>query len=335
MEDLKDLSLDEVKQLCAKLGLRPFKAKETFTFIHKKMGRDLNKLTTIKFEEREKLQANFFISSLSPYKIEKGQKVQKVSFELADGKIVETVYMDYGKDRKTICVSSQVGCFIGCSFCATGAMGFERNLSVAEILSQVYYFAKDHNISNIVFMGMGEPFLNFDNVIKAAKILNSESGLNIASRKIVISTIGLLPGIRKFTKESKQLRLAWSLVAPNDPLRRKLIPFKGLPSIAETIKALKEYQRETKRRITIEYVVIKGVNDNEEQAQELARISKEIDSHINLIPFNPATAADFKRGDTERFQNWLKKIDKNINVTLRQSLGQEISGACGQLSSRH
>jgi len=332
MQDLRDKSLTEIKDFCAKIGLKPFKAKEIFKFIHQKLANSIDNFTTLKKEEREKLKESFFISNISPAKIKKGKGVIKCAFALEDGKSVEAVFMNYGKDRKTVCISSQVGCPIGCGFCATGNMGYRRNLSTAEILSQVYYFAQDHKISNIVFMGMGEPFLNFDNVLKAAKILNNESGLNIASRKIVISTIGILPGIKRFSDESKQLRLAWSLVAPFDKTRRKLIKYKGLASIAETIKALAEYQKETKRRITVEYVVLKGINDSEADLKEVVKISRQLDCHVNLIPYNPSPGSSFESGNTDKVFKMLKKIDPKINVTTRNSLGQDIDAACGQLS---
>lgn len=333
MDDLKGKSLEELKEICSELGFSKFKAKDIFKHIHRKLIKDLNSLTTIKLAEREKLKELFHISNLAIHKKEKGRGVVKVSFQLDDGKIVETVFMDYGSERKTLCISSQVGCPVGCGFCATGDMGFTRNLTTAEILSQVYHFAEKDKISNIVFMGMGEPFLNFDNVIKAAKILNNEAGQNIASRKIVISTIGILAGIRKFAQESKQLRLAWSLVAPNDALRQKLIPFKGLASIKETITALKDYQKATKRRITIEYVVLKGVNDSQADIKELAKIAARLDSHINLIPYNNSPGSVFESGDVDQIRSQLKKINQNINVTIRNSLGQDISAACGQLAT--
>jgi 23S rRNA (adenine2503-C2)-methyltransferase len=335
MQDLKEKTIEELKEICAKQGLKPFKAKEIFQFIHKKLGTDLSAITTLKKEERVELAKKHTISSLTPAHMEKGQHVEKASFKLNDGKIIETVYMDQAEERKTLCISSQVGCHVGCRFCATGTMGLKRNLTVAEIINQVYYFAQRHTISNIVFMGMGEPFMNYDNVIKAARLLNAEAGLNIASRKIVISTIGIVPGINKFAKAGKQFRLAWSLVAPNDTLRKKLIPLKNLATIDRTIAAIKDYQEATKRRVTIEYVVLKDINDAKEHVQELANISKKLDSHINLIPYNSSPGSKFQRGDASQMLDRLKKIDSNINVTKRRSLGQEISAACGQLASKH
>jgi len=332
MEDLKGKTLDELKEICAKFGLRPFKAKETFKFIHQRLKGDLKGLTTIKIEERKFLAEKFFISDIKLLKLEKGKQVQKAAFELEDGKIIETVYMNYNKDRKTVCVSTQVGCAMGCSFCATGQMGFERNLTVAEILSQVYFFARKGKISNIVFMGMGEPFLNYNNVIKAAHILNDESGLNIAARRTSISTIGIISGIKRLAEEGKQFRLAWSLVSPFEEQRRTLIAYEGLAPISSTIIALKDYQKKTKRRIMIEYVVLKSLNDSEKDIKALARIAKQFDSHVNLIPYNPTSDSPFLSGNIEKVEAQLRKA--KIVVTRRLSLGTEISAACGQLTGK-
>ena len=333
MQDLKGMDLKELQEVCKTSGFSAFKAKEIFLFIHRKLKTDLSGLTTLKLEEREKLKDAFYISDLSLRKLETGKGVKKASFRLEDGLEIETVLMDYGKGHLTICVSTQAGCPIRCLFCATGQMGFKRNLTSAEILSQVYHFAQKERVSNIVFMGMGEPFLNYENVLKAVKILNDESGVNIAARKIVFSTIGIISGIQNFANESKQLRLAWSLAAPFDEVRKELVPFKGLAPISETIAALNDYQKKTRRRITIEYVLLKGVNDSDEALKALDEISKKLDSHLNLIPYNSTPGAPFKSGNTQAAFLTLKKIDPKLNVTIRNSLGQEISAACGQLVS--
>ncbi|MDI6731658.1 MAG: 23S rRNA (adenine(2503)-C(2))-methyltransferase RlmN [Candidatus Margulisbacteria bacterium] len=325
MNDLSSKSIAEITALCNELGLPQYKAREIFRFINQKLVENINEITTLKKEER----SFFTISAIPPVKIEKGKTAEKALFTLNDGSQIETVYMDYADERKSLCVSSQVGCPMGCKFCATGRMGFIRNLTAAEILAQVYYFAKKEKISNLVFMGMGEPFLNYENVMKAIYILNDDLGLNIASRKIVISTIGLIPGIKKFTDETKQIRLAWSLVAPTDELRKKLIGCKGLPTIADTIKALRDYQRKRKRRITIEYVLLKHINDSEQNLRDFAKIAHKLDSHINLIPYNLSPASQFQRVDPRFARDFLKSL--GCNVTVRQSLGQEISAACGQL----
>jgi 23S rRNA (adenine2503-C2)-methyltransferase len=332
MDDLLGKDLSEIQAVCENLGFAKFKAKEIFSAVNRKLITNLSELTTLGLKEREKLAEQFYVLDLQPLKLEKSKDAAKALFQLSDGNLVETVFMDSRDERKTICISSQVGCPIGCTFCATGQLGFKRNLTVAEILGQVYFFARQYKISNLVFMGMGEPFLNYDNVLKAIDILNIEIGLNIASRKIVVSTIGIIPGINKFAQSHKQLRLAWSLVAPFDQVRRELIGYSGLPTIKETIAALNEYHEITGRRITIEYVVLNGINDSIQDAAELATIARQIDSHVNLIPYNASPGQKFSTGKTKNVLAYLK--NNGINVTVRQSLGQEISAACGQLAGK-
>ncbi|MCX5751265.1 MAG: 23S rRNA (adenine(2503)-C(2))-methyltransferase RlmN [Candidatus Saganbacteria bacterium] len=342
MQDLKGKTLEEIKQLCNELGLPLFKSKEIFRFLHSKMKDGIDDFTFLSIEERNNLKASFYIAKVAPVKTEKEKGVQKVAFRLDDGEIIETVLMEYERGRKTLCISSQSGCPVGCKFCATGQMGFRRNLTAGEILSQVYFFAssagalakaeKNDRISNIVFMGMGEPFYNYNNVMEAVKTLNHPLGQNISARKIVLSTIGVVAGIQKLAREPEQFRLAWSLVAPSDLLRKKLIPLKGLDSLQNVLDALRDYQNRTNRRITIEYVVLAGVNDREEEIDQLIEIAKQLDSHVNLIPYNATSRSDFANGNVVALFHALQRAE--VNVTIRKSLGQEISAACGQLSSK-
>jgi 23S rRNA (adenine2503-C2)-methyltransferase len=240
MQDLKEMNVYELKSICNELGLALFKAKEIFSYIQHRLVNNIAEMTTLKQSERKILLDSYYISGINPVKTERSKNVNKTVFQLEDGNIIESVLMQYGNNQNTVCLSSQVGCPIGCDFCATGKMGFRRNLSAAEILSQVYYYAKKNKITNIVFMGMGEPFLNYSAVMKAAQILNHKEGLNIAARHITFSTIGIIPGILKLAEEGKQFRLAWSLAAPSDYLRSNLIPFNGLPTIQTTLNAFKE-----------------------------------------------------------------------------------------------
>ncbi|MCU0641710.1 MAG: 23S rRNA (adenine(2503)-C(2))-methyltransferase RlmN [Candidatus Margulisbacteria bacterium] len=304
---MSELTWDEI----AATGLKPDKAKALFRAYHQR------------FE---------FAPPLKVEKAEGEANVEKVRFRLADGLAIEAVFMDHGPDKKFVCVSSQVGCPIGCRFCATGQMGFKRNLTVSEIISQVYHFAGKQKITNLVFMGMGEPFLNYDRVLKAVTLLNSELGQNIASRKIVVSTVGIVTGIRQFAGERQKLKLAWSLAAPSDELRQRLVPYPALPTIEETIKAITAYQQKTKQRVTIEYVLLKGVNDSEADLHELDRLARQIDSHINLIEYNPSPGLSFAPGDTDRARLALKKL--KANVTVRRSLGKTITAGCGQLATQ-
>jgi 23S rRNA (adenine2503-C2)-methyltransferase len=306
MAELYELTLPEL----AATGLPLPKAKSIFRSFH---------------------QSFDFPSPLKVEKIETAKAAVKASFKLSDGAMIESVFMDWGKDKKFVCVSSQAGCPVGCCFCATGRMGFKRNLTVSEIVSQVYHFAKEQTITNLVFMGMGEPCLNYERVTKAVRLLNSELGQNIAYRKIVVSTVGIITGLEQFGQELRTLKLAWSLVAPTDKLRRELIPYPALPSINETVAAIKDYQKACKQRITIEYVLLKGINDSETDLKKLYAIAQQLDSHINLIQYNSSPGSEFSAGDVDRARVFLKGL--KANVTVRRSLGQEISAGCGQLSA--
>jgi 23S rRNA (adenine2503-C2)-methyltransferase len=333
MKDLKEIPLEGIIEATQEMGMPLYKAKEIFTFIHAKLCSEIDAMTTLSLKEREGLKDKFYLSKLKLCQLLRKKRTIKAGFELEDGQIIETVQMEYEALRKTICVSSQAGCPIGCLFCATGKMGFKRNLSVSEILSQIYYFAEKGKINNIVFMGMGEPFLNYENVLAAARILNHPLGQNIAARKITLSTVGIISGIKKLADEPEQFRLAWSLVAAFDQKREKLIPLKNLPSIHDLIEAFKEYQEKTKRRITIEYVVLDGLNDGKDDLDELIRISKMLNSHVNLIPYNPSPGFSFKTGKIEEMSAGLEKA--GVNVTIRQSMGKDIQAACGQLWASH
>jgi len=324
--------MNDLKNGLENIDLAPFKKREIFRFVHQKLAADIDEITSLKKEEREKLKQDYFIGQLKPLKTQKSQGVKKTAFGLDDGLAIEAVFMSYEDEHNTVCVSSQAGCPIGCSFCATGAMGFKRNLTVSEILSQIYYFAKEEKASNVVFMGMGEPFLNYNNVIASAKILNDNFGQKIAARKIVLSTIGVIPGIENLSKEPFQFRLAWSLISPFNDVRSSLIGWEGLPTIEETIQALLAYQQKTKRRITIEYVLLKDINDKKKDLDALAVIARQMDSHVNLIAYNSTPGSLLECGDAAAAWDYLAK--KKINVTTRKSLGQKISAACGQLANK-
>lgn len=323
--DLKSLNLAELQEI-----IPGFKGREVFRFIHQHLNEDISGLTCLTLSERTQLAEKYCISKLDPQKTSTEKEADKVAFKLSDGNLVETVSLKDKENRVTLCVSSQVGCPVQCLFCATGKMDFKRNLSVSEILSQVYHFAKKERISNIVFMGMGEPFLNFDKVIAAARILNHPLGQNIAARKITFSTVGILSGIKKLAEVPEQFRLAWSMVAPNDGARGELIPSKYNETISKVIAAIQDYQRTTKRRVTLEYVVLKDINDSEKDAAQLTKIAKQLDSHVNLIPYNPVKDSPYLEGNKGALFSALKKA--GVNVTIRQSRGRKISAACGQLA---
>lgn len=265
----------------------------------------------------------------------------KALITLSDGLKIETVLLNHINGRHTVCVSSQVGCALGCLFCATGAMGFRRNLMPGEIVEQVLLWARflkprGEKVASLVFMGMGEPFLNYENVLSAIKILNDKHGLNIGARHISVSTVGVSGGIKKIAKEKMQINLAWSLHASNDDLRSKIIPINRSYSIEETISDLNDYLKQTGRRVMIEYLMIDGLNDSKEQALELANILKMIDPplyFVNLIVYNPT--ADFRPTPEKRIKEFRRALNKQgIEVTERYRLGREIKAACGQLAGR-
>lgn len=333
MEDIRSKNFEEIIAIGQAVGLAPFKARELYRAIHGKVKEKIGEITTLQLAERARLEKKYEVGLPKSITVLKGNRTVKVAFELADGKVIESVMMEYEEGRKTVCVSSQSGCPIGCLFCATGRSGFRRNLTPGEIVSQVYFFAKKHQITNLVFMGMGEPFLNYNNVMTAAKNLNNDLGLNIAARKIVLSTIGIPAGINKLAKEPGQFRLAWSLVSPFDHDRRQLVPYRNLPSITNVVEAIGDYQSRTHRRVTIEYVVLRGVNDRMKDIKEIIAISQNLDCHVNLIPYNEtAPTGRFETGNIEKLFSELRNA--HLKVTVRQSLGSDVQGACGQLSAK-
>jgi len=267
------------------------------------------------------------------------QKTIKILFLLQDGLSIESVLMKHQDGRMTACVSSQVGCPIGCKFCATGKQGFKRNLSVTEITDQVLYFSRllkkdEKTVTNVVFMGMGEPLLNYDNVLNAIKILNDKEYFNIGARKISVSTSGITEGILRLANEKIQLNLAVSLHAPNDAIRSSIMPINNKYPIKKILLAVDQYIKLTKRKVMFEYLLIRGVNDSPENARELANLLNNPLYMINLISFNPVVHGDFKPSPAlgvKKFKEIL--ISKGIETTQRYRFGKEIKAACGQLKA--
>ncbi|PIP23999.1 MAG: 23S rRNA (adenine(2503)-C(2))-methyltransferase RlmN [Candidatus Nealsonbacteria bacterium CG_4_10_14_0_2_um_filter_38_17] len=302
-----------------------------------------NKATNLPKDLRQKLNDKFPLQK--EFKTEKifeakNRQTIKVLFNLNDGQKIESVLMRHKDGRRTVCVSSQVGCAMGCIFCATGQQGFKRNLSSSEIVEQVLFFARllkkeGKKITNIVFMGMGEPFLNYDNVLEAVRILNDKDGFNLGARNISISTCGIVEGIEKLANEKLQLNLAISLHAPNDKLRSSLMPINKIYSLKKVLTSVHGYIKKTNRKVMFEYLLIDEVNDSQKEAKELARIMEKPLYLVNLISFNPVGHSKFKPSTNQkikRFKNILEKAD--INVTQRYRFGQDIDAACGQLSGQ-
>lgn len=321
----------------------PYRLKQIKKAIFKDLIENWYKATSLPRKLQQELLKNCPIFELEEEKrlISKDQKTIKVLFKLRDGSKIESVLMKHKDGRKTVCVSTQVGCSIGCKFCATGQRGFKRNLSVSEIIDQVLFFARllkksNEKVTNIVFMGVGEPFLNYDNVLMAIKILNDKDGFNLGARHISISTAGIIEGIKKLTKEPVQINLAISLHAPTNELRTQLMPINRVYPIERILAAVDNYIKKTKRRVMFEYLMIDGVNDSEQQAEELSQLFKKTFKKpiyfVNLISFNPIGHSKFKPSPgwkIKKFQEILEKA--GIPVTQRYRFGREIKAACGQL----
>ena len=337
MINLKDLTFEELKEFLTDIGEKPFRAGQIFSWLHKGVT-SFDEMTDISIGLRKKLAEVSFVSTLKIVKKleSKLDKTKKYLFELEDGNMVESVVMYY-KHGITICISCQVGCRMGCKFCASTIGGLVRSLTSGEILDQVIFAQKDigERISNIVMMGIGEPLDNFDNVVKFLKNVNDERGINIGYRHISLSTCGIVPKIEKLMELKLPITLSISLHAPTDEVRDKIMPVNHAYNTAMLIDMCKRYAHETKRRISFEYAIINGVNDSPEHAKIIAEKLKHMLCHVNLIPVNNVEENDFKKPPKERIQRFMAVLEKyNIPVTVRRELGSDISASCGQLRRR-
>ena len=335
--DIKNLTLDQLHQELAKLDLSSFRAKQIFKWIWQKGIKDWELMTDISKPLRERLAERYRISSLKLKNRVGSAKEGAVKhlFELAGGERIESVWLKEA-DRRTVCVSTQVGCSFACRFCRTADMGFVRNLTPGEIADQVLKIAKGQTerITNVVFMGMGEPFLNYEASLDAARILNGDFGLNIGARKITLSTVGIVPGIRSFAEEPEQFKLAVSLNAADQETRERIMPIAKRYPLKELIPAVREYIEIKGKRVTFEYVMLKNINDSRKDADNLIMLLAGIPCKINLIPFNPYPESKFQAPSEEevaRFREWL--MTDLPAVTLRKSLGASILAGCGQLAT--
>ncbi len=339
LQDIKSLNLKELQEQIVALGDKAFRAKQIYSWLHEKLVDDFDEMTNISKDLREKLKENFELIKVKPVEIQTSQidGTQKYLFELSDGNVIESVLMKY-KHGNSVCISSQVGCRMGCRFCASTLDGLERCLKPSEMLDQIYQIQKTsgERVSNVVVMGTGEPMDNYDNLIKFIKILTSEEGLNISQRNITVSTCGIVPRIRQFADEKLQVTLALSLHATTDEKRKKLMPVANKYKLDEVIDACKYYFEQTGRRITFEYSLVGGVNDTDEDVRELIELVKGINCHINLIPVNPIKERDYVQSNKKVIENFKNKLEKSrINVTIRREMGRDIDGACGQLRKRY
>lgn len=334
-KDIKSLNNEELAEWVRVNSLPAFRAKQIFSWLHKSGVSDFSEMSNVSKDLRNKLSEEFYISSceIENKYVSAIDGTVKYLFRLSDGEFLETVIMKY-KYGYTICVSSQVGCKMGCRFCASTLAGFKRNLTAGEIESQLHSAQKDLGIriSHIVLMGIGEPLDNFDNVLRFIENVNSEDGLNISVRNITLSTCGIVPRIKDLMKHDLQLTLTISLHAPNDEIRSKIMPVNDRWKINEVIAACREYAEFTSRRVSFEYTLIKDVNDTPECAEELSKLLKGMLCHVNLIPVNNVEERKNIRSSDKSVNKFLHILQKNgINATIRRTLGSDINASCGQL----
>ncbi|MTI47722.1 23S rRNA (adenine(2503)-C(2))-methyltransferase RlmN [Sporosalibacterium faouarense] len=333
--DLKSLTINETKEVFLSIGEKSFRAEQVFRWIHGKMIESIDDITVLSKGLRDKLKDTHTIDNLTILQRfdSKEDDTKKYLFKLNDGNIIESVMMEY-KHGVTLCLSTQVGCKMGCSFCASTQDGLVRNLTSGEILDQVYQIQKDLDVkvSNIVLMGSGEPLDNYDNVLNFLNILHSEKGQNIGYRHITLSTCGVVPKIKDLAHEDIPITLSISLHTPFDEERKKIMPISRKYSIDEIIEACKYYIERTNRRVTFEYTLIEGVNDRAEDAKELTKILKGLLCHVNLIPLNPIKEFNLKTPKAKYIKEFKDFLDsRGINSTIRREMGSDVNAACGQL----
>ena len=338
MKNIKEYNLEELKQELETLGEKKYRAEQIFQWIYIEKVKEFDEMTNLSMELRNKLKQNY---TMCNFKILKKQEsadgTKKYLFDILDGNAIETVLMEY-HHGKTICVSSQIGCKMGCKFCASTGIQFVRNLSCGEIVEQLLAVEQDigDKISNIVFMGIGEPFDNYDNVIRAIKIFNQQKGLNIGARHISISTSGLVPKIYDFANEELQCTLSISLHATNNQKRSNMMPVNLSYPIEELMEACRYYIQKTNKRISFEYALAKDNNDNLEDAKELVKLLKGMLCHVNLIPINKIENGKYSKSTNENIIKFRDYLNENgIVATIRRELGSDIEAACGQLRRKN
>ena len=336
MKSIYDLTREDLENYFLSINSKKFHADQLFDWLYVKRIKSFSEVTNIKRDVLEEIMKNYILNNITIVKVEKDQDVHKYLFELSDGEHIEAVLMfhDYGN---SVCISSQVGCNMGCKFCESGRRKKVRNLEISEMVLQILLIEEElgKRISHVVVMGIGEPFDNYDNLIKFFRIINDPKGISIGARHITVSTCGIVPKILEFSDLDMQINLAISLHAPNDELRNKIMPINKVYPLKELMDALKTYIKKTNRRLTFEYILLKDVNDHESDALELAKLVKGLNCYINLIPYNETNNIDFKRTNTVQIMRFYDILKKNgIGVTIRREFGGNISAACGQLRSK-
>ena len=336
MTSIYNLTREDLENYFLSINSKKFHADQLFDWLYVKRVKSFDDVTNIKKEVLEEIKKNYILNNIKIVNVEKDKDVNKYLFELSDGEHIEAVLMfhDYGT---SICISSQVGCNMGCKFCESGRRKKVRNLEVSEMVLQILLVEEElgSRISHVVVMGIGEPFDNYDNLIKFFRIINDPKGISIGARHITVSTCGIVPKILEFSDLDMQINLAISLHAPNDELRNKLMPINKAYPLKELMKALKVYSEKTNRRLTFEYILLKDINDHESDALELVKLVKGLNCYINLIPYNETNNIEFKRTNTVQIMRFYDILKKNsIGVTIRREFGSNISAACGQLRSK-
>lgn len=333
--DIKSLTFAQLQEEFMVLGEKPFRAQQLYQWMHGKMVRGYDDMSNLPRKLREELQEHFSYTSLRPVEVQESRLdgTKKFLFALEDGNVVESVWMRY-RHGNSVCISSQVGCRMGCRFCASTLGGLVRGLRPSEMLDQVYAISllTGERVSNVVVMGTGEPLDNYDSLLRFLGMLTDEKGLHISARNVTVSTCGLVPEMRRLAQEKLQITLALSLHAATDEKRRELMPIANRYTIQELMEACRYYFEQTGRRITFEYSLVGGVNDSREDARRLAALAQPLRCHVNLIPVNPIKERDYVQSETGRIQAFKNLLEKNgINVTIRREMGRDIDGACGQL----
>ena len=334
-KDIRAYTYEQLQEELSGIGEKAFRGKQIYEWLHVRLADSFDEMTNLSKALREKLEAQYVILPVEPAARQESKLdgTNKFLFRLRDGNMVESVLMRY-KHGNSVCISSQVGCRMGCRFCASTIGGLERNLSPSEMLGQIYQIQKmiGERVSNVVIMGTGEPLDNYENFLTFIRLLTDEHGLHISQRNITVSTCGIVPRMYDLAKEKLQITLALSLHGSTQEKRKQLMPVANKYDLREVLEACDNYFHETGRRITFEYSMVHGVNDTEEDARELTALLKHRNCHLNLIPVNPIKERDFERPDRKNALNFKNKLEKSgINVTIRREMGSDIDGACGQL----
>ena len=338
-KDIRSFALEELKKELEGMGEKTFRAKQIYEWLHVKLADSFEEMTNLSKNLREKLEEQYKIPSVRMLERQESAMdgTNKFLFQLEDGHVVESVLMRY-KHGNSVCISSQVGCRMGCRFCASTIGGLERNLRASEMLGQIYQIQKlsGERVSNVVVMGTGEPLDNYDNFVRFIGLLTDENGLHISQRNVTVSTCGIVPNMKRLAEEKLHITLALSLHGSTQEKRKTLMPVANKYDLSEVLEACDYYFEQTGRRITFEYSLVHGVNDTDEDGEELIRILKHRNCHLNLIPVNPIKERNFEKPSRKSAENFKNKLEKSgINVTIRREMGSDIDGACGQLRRRY